>query len=315
LKAPQKYALLIALTPPVQIDVKCLVGALLLARLVAAEGPAAEQRFVEARALMKQRRYAEACPLLEQSYAMEPAVGTLLNIADCFENIGRTASALRAFLDVAADAASRHDERREREALERADALRPRLSLVELRHGQVPPLAAAQLRPANAPGAAPLRTWSLDAAAQAVPLDPGRYLLVLSAPGHRRQEVVLEVPREPGSRIIELPPLLAEASPPVGVPEAPQRRSPIAVAALAAGAGLTSAALVGVAWSRSDPAGGRYAAEAAQALQPVSWVGLGVGLVALAAGLYLFVRATPATLSLALSVSPGGMLAGLRGSL
>jgi hypothetical protein len=57
----------------------------------------AERRFSEAVALMDQRRYEAACPLLKQSHALDPSSGTLLNLGDCYEQRGLTASAYRAF--------------------------------------------------------------------------------------------------------------------------------------------------------------------------------------------------------------------------
>ena len=42
---------------------------------------------------MDELRYAEACPLLEESYQLDPAGGTLLNLALCHEATNRTKTA------------------------------------------------------------------------------------------------------------------------------------------------------------------------------------------------------------------------------
>jgi hypothetical protein len=57
----------------------------------------AERRFNDAVALMDDKKYEAACPLLEQSHALDPSSGTLLNLGDCYENLGNTASAYDTF--------------------------------------------------------------------------------------------------------------------------------------------------------------------------------------------------------------------------
>ena len=54
---------------------------------------AAEWLFREGRALMKKGDFAPACAKLAESQRLDPAVGTLMNLAECEERIGRTASA------------------------------------------------------------------------------------------------------------------------------------------------------------------------------------------------------------------------------
>ena len=53
----------------------------------------AEVLFDQGRKLMGQQRYEEAAHKLEQSESLDPGVGTLLNLADCYVHLGRTASA------------------------------------------------------------------------------------------------------------------------------------------------------------------------------------------------------------------------------
>lgn len=62
--------------------------------------------FNEAKGLMDAGDYAAACPKLEESVACDHQVGAELNLAMCYEHVGRTASACSQWRD-AADAAAR----------------------------------------------------------------------------------------------------------------------------------------------------------------------------------------------------------------
>src|SRR6186713_462864 len=57
----------------------------------------ADQRFSEALSMMDSKRYAEACALFEESQRLAPASGTLLNLADCYQQLGRLAKASATF--------------------------------------------------------------------------------------------------------------------------------------------------------------------------------------------------------------------------
>jgi len=52
---------------------------------VAAADPAAEKLFRDGRALLQENKLAEACAAFERSDAIEPRIGTVLNLADCRE--------------------------------------------------------------------------------------------------------------------------------------------------------------------------------------------------------------------------------------
>ena len=53
----------------------------------------AEALFTEGRALATSGKCAEAIPKFQASQKLDPGVGTLLNLAECYEQVGKTASA------------------------------------------------------------------------------------------------------------------------------------------------------------------------------------------------------------------------------
>src|SRR5688572_24536755 len=63
---------------------------------------AAEQIFEQARAAFDRGDYATACPLFEASQKLDPALGTLLNMATCYEKAGQLASAWGRYREVLA---------------------------------------------------------------------------------------------------------------------------------------------------------------------------------------------------------------------
>lgn len=143
---------------------------------------AAESLFGEARRSMLAGDYATACPKLEASRRLEPGVGTTLNLGDCYEKLGRTASAWAEFKSAAADAQRLGDGLRRATALERAAALEPRLSRLRI---DVADATVAVFRDGEALSGALLGS--------AIPVDPGTVRLEARAPGKRTwaREVVI----------------------------------------------------------------------------------------------------------------------------
>jgi tetratricopeptide (TPR) repeat protein len=94
----------------------------------------AEDLFRRAKALIAQDKYDDACPLLAESYRLDPGMGTLLNLALCHEHVGKTASAWGEFraVEQQARAAVPPNEGRAQLAREHADKLQPRLSRVKI---------------------------------------------------------------------------------------------------------------------------------------------------------------------------------------
>src|SRR4051812_46143375 len=84
---------------------------------VAGDKATAEALFADGRKLMAAGNYAAACPKLAASQRLDPGVGTMLNLADCYERVGQTASAWAEFRE--AISAARAAGSKEREQLAR----------------------------------------------------------------------------------------------------------------------------------------------------------------------------------------------------
>src|SRR6188768_2830416 len=96
---------------------------------------AAEALFDQGVRLMKQSSFSDACPKLEESERIDPAVGTLLYLGECYERIGKTASAWAAFREAASLANNMGQTDRGRVASSRAQELEPRLSRLSIELG------------------------------------------------------------------------------------------------------------------------------------------------------------------------------------
>jgi hypothetical protein len=86
----------------------------------------AEALFNAGRALVEGGRYADACAKFAESKRLAPGLGVTLYLADCYERIGRTASAWTEFRNAEGQARERND-RRSDVARARAQALEQRL--------------------------------------------------------------------------------------------------------------------------------------------------------------------------------------------
>ncbi|HSQ63275.1 MAG TPA: hypothetical protein VLM85_08665 [Polyangiaceae bacterium] len=147
-----------------------------------AEDPAAaEVLFREGRSAAEAGDYAAACPKFEESYRLDPAPGTLLNLGDCEENRGQLARAWQHFRRL--DDQLPPTDVRKPLAAARAHALE--LRTPKLRIVMTSSVAATLVRDDVPLGAASLGTK--------LPVDPGRHVVVVTSAGRRdrRYEISL----------------------------------------------------------------------------------------------------------------------------
>jgi hypothetical protein len=176
----------------------------------------AEALFQTGRQLMRERRFAEACPKLAESQDLDPAPGTRLNLADCWEHEGRTASAQREFLAVAQVAENSGEKERAAIARARAKQLENKLTRLAL---LVPP-------PARLPGLQVLRNSVPVAEADwgaAQPIDPGKVVIEARAPGRRTYRSEFSLQSDGATHNLTIPTLVpsVEAAPAEPAAEGP----------------------------------------------------------------------------------------------
>jgi tetratricopeptide (TPR) repeat protein len=135
----------------------------------------AEQLFNQARELAKDNRWAEACPKFEASLRVDPVLGTRLNLATCYERIGKTASAWGLYRESIELARKAGDIKRRDYAQQQADALEPRLPKLAL--------SAPAHRPAGFVVTRDGTPIAAGALGVALYVDPGEHEVIASAPG------------------------------------------------------------------------------------------------------------------------------------
>jgi hypothetical protein len=91
----------------------------------------ADDLFKQAKKLMADKRYSEACPKFEESYKLDPGIGGELNIGKCFEEWGKIGSAYRAYIDAEKQAKAGGDSREAKihELVAAIEAQVPRLTI------------------------------------------------------------------------------------------------------------------------------------------------------------------------------------------
>src|SRR5215510_3468909 len=102
-------------------------------------GSIAEQLFNQARDLAKAKRWAEACSKFEASLRYDPALGTRLNLATCYEHLGKLASAWSVYRESIDLARKLGDTKRRDYARNQAAALEPRLARLAIAAPARPP--------------------------------------------------------------------------------------------------------------------------------------------------------------------------------
>lgn len=169
-----------------------IVGVLVMATPAAAQTDAtqramASQLFDDAQKLFASGQVAEACSKYSESQRLDPQLGTLLYLGDCFDKLGKTASAWISFKDAAEMAKQRRDERGGPASM-RVDELEAKLSTLTIEASQNLPANVELLQDGVSVGRAVLGS--------PVPIDPGRHEIRARAPGFKDWSTTVDVPND-----------------------------------------------------------------------------------------------------------------------
>jgi len=181
----------------------------MIARADGSDVPAAEALFEAGRQAIEKGDYASACPRFRESERLDPAPGTLLNLADCEEHLHHLARAWEAWKEALATLPA--DDPRLRAAKQRAQAIEsrvPRLTLT--RDPSAPEGVAVRRDDVEIHGA------SFDVA---LPVDPGEHAITVTAPGHDPKTTTITLKEGEARTFVALAGPLTSTAPPT--PTAP----------------------------------------------------------------------------------------------
>jgi tetratricopeptide (TPR) repeat protein len=102
-----------------------------LPTLAFADKKRADKLFEEGRGYLQRKEYALACTAFEQSHQADPAIGTQLNIALCYEEWGKLAAAYKAYVEAERLAKAKKDNR-SKHARKKIDELEPKLARLRI---------------------------------------------------------------------------------------------------------------------------------------------------------------------------------------
>ncbi len=290
----------------------------------------ADALFREAQILVQKGQISEGCAKFAESQALDPANGTLLNLAICHEKEGKYGSAykeLHELLGIIEGSKNPDDRERARIANERLKVVEKKLSRVTFDVSLLPSDATLTLDGEE-----------LGSSTSDVIVDPGSHTVEVTAPRKKPAKKTFEV-TEPGTTTVKLdaledvtPPKPAEPPPP-----APEKEPPAPsfwTGQRVLGAGLVGVGLVGVGVGsffgletfakrdERDPhcrgticdAEGMRLHDEAKSSATISTIAFGAGAAALVVGTILFVSGGPKSTTgrapalRGVAVGPGGVV-------
>ncbi|MGZ3417988.1 MAG: hypothetical protein ACXWUG_18390 [Polyangiales bacterium] len=273
-----------------------------------ADKATAQALFDEAKTLIAAGKWAEACPKLEESNRQDPGMATQFRLAECYEQIGKTASAWANYVEVADSAKAAGLPEREKFARDKAKAIEPRLTRLKI---EVVDKTVSVTRDGNKVAEGQLGA--------AIPIDPGKHVIEASAPGKQTFRKEIDVQGE-GATVSFSIPALADA--PREAPSETHGSSRRTIGLVVGGLGVVTLAgsvFLGLAAKSKfndssphchdnlcDPDGVALRDSAVSRGNVATIVG-GVGLVAIGVGVAIFVTAPKSEAPVAVGLGPRGL--------
>ena len=159
---------------------------------------AAEVLFNDGQKLFDAGKVHEACDKFQESYAQDPAIGTMINLARCHEKEGKTASAWAEYKTVETLASRTNQAQRQQYAHDEAAKLEPTLHQLVLTV-KFPVEGLEVARNSTSVGKA---LWG-----EKIPVDPGDVVLKASAPGKKSWNQTVHLAAGPGVDHFDIPKL------------------------------------------------------------------------------------------------------------
>jgi hypothetical protein len=313
---------------PVRALVVCALAWPLTAAAQGKDPVAGETLFREAREAAKRGDFPAACPKFAESQRLDPAAGTLFNLADCEERIGKLASAWQHYQQVAEELPA--TDGRSTVAKEKVAALAKRLPKLTIRLAPGAPPGTKVTRDDVELGAASLGI--------ALPVDPGKHTVTARSPSGKEQKTDVSLAEGQAESLTLTVEEKAEAKAPAPVapvasdakPSAPPPTTPLSESSsptagyVVGGIGaaslvvslITGAMVLGKKSTVESGCDGQKfcsdeavdAGKSGKSLSTISTITFAVGVVGIGAGAYLILTHKPNGTSTALttSVDPNG---------
>lgn len=230
--------------PPLAL-VACVLGASSIASAQQAskeDVAKADKLFSEAQVLVQKGQYAEGCKKFAESQKLDPANGTLINLALCHEKEGKVATAYRELQELLAlmsNSKNPDDKERGRVANERLKVLDKKLPRVSFDVSALPKDVTITLdgEKVNDPSIPTM-------------VDPGSHTVDATASGKKPGTATFEV-RDAGTINVKIEGLIDDAPPPPPPPPPPPKPAPPPETSFwsgqrVLGAGVATVGLVGI---------------------------------------------------------------------
>lgn len=181
--------------------------------------------FNQARKLMDEGETAKACAKFQASENLDPAEGTRMNLAQCFDKLGKTASAWKLYTEIAKVTKK---ENRRATASKRSKDLESELVRLTIEVPESSEIDGLEITRNDV--VVDKDQWN-----QAVPVDPDDYTITAKAKGHEEWSKRVKIKAK--DKVVEIPKLVKVKAQAKDEPELPNRHRKLAIALAGGGGG------------------------------------------------------------------------------